>query len=301
MTMVPERRQLALAPELLREARPRQWTKNLLVFAAPGAAGVLGDGQALWRTVVTFVAFCAASSGTYFLNDVSDVDADRLHPTKRHRPVAAGTIPIALAKVVGVGLLVCSVVVAGGTRRWQVVVVVLAYIGVTLAYTGWLKHVAVVDLVAVAAGFVLRAIAGAVAVDVPMSDWFLICISSGSLFIVAGKRYAELLALGDDASAVRRSLDAYTVAYLRLVLGVAAAVTVLSYCLWAFEKARGADTSLPTYQLSIVPMATALLRYGLVLERGEGGAPEEVFLSDRVLQALGLIWLVTFLLGVYVG
>jgi len=301
MTMTPERRELTLAHELIREARPKQWIKNLLVFAAPGAAGVLDDGPALWRTIVTFVALCLAASGTYFLNDVADVEADRQHPTKRNRPVAAGTIPLPLATVVGIGLLLGSLVVAASTGRWQVGVVVAIYIALTLAYSVWLKHIAVVDIVTVATGFVLRAIAGAVAVDVPMSNWFLICISFGSLFIVTGKRYAELLEFGDDAPALRRSLDGYSVTYLRFVLGVAASVTLLSYCLWAFEKARLADTSWPMYQLSIVPMATALLRYGLVLDRGHGGAPEEVFLSDRALQALALIWVVTFALGVYLA
>jgi decaprenyl-phosphate phosphoribosyltransferase len=301
MTMTPERRELTLAHELIREARPKQWIKNLLVFAAPGAAGVLDDGPALWRTIVTFVALCLAASGTYFLNDVADVEADRQHPIKRNRPVAAGTIPLPLATVVGIGLLLGSLVVAASTGRWQVGVVVAIYIALTLAYSVWLKHIAVVDIVTVATGFVLRAIAGAVAVDVPMSNWFLICISFGSLFIVTGKRYAELLEFGDDAPALRRSLDGYSVTYLRFILGVAASVTLLSYCLWAFEKARLADTSWPMYQLSIVPMATALLRYGLVLDRGHGGAPEEVFLSDRALQALALIWVVTFALGVYLA
>jgi len=301
MTMAPERREVTLAHELLREARPRQWIKNLLVFAAPGAAGVLDNGSALWRTIVTFLALCLAASGTYFLNDVADVEADRRHPTKRQRPVAAGTVPLPLATIVGVGLLLGSLVVAASTGRWQVVVVVAIYIALTLAYSAWLKHIAVVDIVTVATGFVLRAIAGAVAVDVPMSNWFLICISFGSLFIVTGKRYAELLEFGDNAADLRPSLDGYSVTYLRFVLGVAASVTLLSYCLWAFEKARVADTSWPMYQLSIVPMATALLRYGLVLERGHGGAPEEVFLSDRALQALALIWVVTFALGVYLA
>jgi decaprenyl-phosphate phosphoribosyltransferase len=301
MTMTPERRELTLAHELIREARPKQWIKNLLVFAAPGAAGVLDNGPALWRTIVTFVALCLAASGTYFLNDVADVEADRQHPTKRNRPVAAGTIPLPLATAVGIGLLLGSLVVAASTARWQVALVVAIYIALTLAYSVWLKHIAVVDIVTVATGFVLRAIAGAVAVDVPMSNWFLICISFGSLFIVTGKRYAELLEFGDDAPALRRSLDGYSVTYLRFVLGVAASVTLLSYCLWAFEKARLADTSWPMYQLSIVPMATALLRYGLVLDRGHGGAPEEVFLSDRALQALALIWVVTFGLGVYLA
>jgi len=299
--MAPERREVTLAHELVREARPKQWIKNLLVFAAPGAAGVLDNGPALWRTIVTFVALCLAASGTYFLNDVADVEVDRQHPAKRNRPIAAGTVPVPLATVVGVGLLVGSLVVGASTGRWQVVVVVAIYIALTLAYSAWLKHIAVVDIVTVATGFVLRAIAGAVAVDVPMSNWFLICISFGSLFIVTGKRYAELVEFGPDAGALRPSLDGYSVTYLRFVLGVAASVTLLSYCLWAFEKARVADTSWPMYQLSIVPMATALLRYGLVLERGHGGAPEEVFISDRALQALAVIWLVTFALGIYLA
>jgi decaprenyl-phosphate phosphoribosyltransferase len=299
MTMTPPR--VTLASELLREARPRQWLKNVLVFAAPGAASVLDNGPALWRTIVTFVALCAAASGTYFLNDVADVESDRRHPTKCNRPVAAGTIPVPLATSVGVGLVAASLAIAAITGRWPVVVVVAIYIALTVAYSIWLKHIAVVDLVAVATGFVLRAIAGAVAVDVPMSNWFLISISFGSLFIVTGKRYAEMLEFGDDASTLRPSLESYNVAYLRLVLGVASSVTLLSYCLWAFEKARVADTSWPMYQLSIVPMATALLRYGLLLENGHGGAPEEVFLSDRALQVLGVVWIVTFALGVYLA
>jgi decaprenyl-phosphate phosphoribosyltransferase len=299
--MAADDAEVTLTAELVRTARPKQWIKNLLVFAAPGAAGVLNEWPDLWRTLVAFVAMCLAASGTYFLNDVADADADRLHPTKRFRPVAAGTVPIALARRIGVVLLAVSMAVAALTLSWQLVVVVALYIAVTVAYSAWLKHIAVVDLVAVAAGFVLRAVAGAVAVDVPMSDWFLICISFGSLFIVTGKRYAELNHLGDGAGAVRATLDAYNVAFLRLVLGVAASVTLLSYCLWAFEKAAVADTSWPVYQLSIVPMATALLRYALVLESGHGAAPEEIFLADRAIQALGTLWIVLFVAGVYLG
>jgi decaprenyl-phosphate phosphoribosyltransferase len=154
-------------------------------------------------------------------------------------------------------------------------------------------------LFAVALGFVLRAVAGAVAVDVAMSNWFLLCISFGSMFIVTGKRYAELLQFGDDAVHVRASLDAYNAAFLRFVIGVSASVTVVSYCLWAFEKADVTTVSWPMYQLSIVPVVTALLRYGLILETGRGGAPEEVFLSDRALQFVGAVWIALFALGLY--
>ena len=301
MTTAPERERAGLGVELLREARPKQWLKNVLVFAAPGAAGVLNEWPSLWRTIMAFIAMCAAASGTYFLNDVADLEADRLHPTKRFRPIASGAVPVSLGRAVGVGLLAGGLAAAALTLRWQLILVVATYIVITVAYSVWLKHIAVVDLVAVAAGFVLRAIAGAVAVDVRMSNWFLICISFGSMFIVTGKRYAELNHLGEDAGSHRATLDAYNVPFLRLVLGVSASVTLLAYCLWAFERANVAATSWPLYQLSIVPMATALLRYALVLEEGHGSAPEDVFTEDRALQVLGVLWLGLFVLGVYVG
>jgi decaprenyl-phosphate phosphoribosyltransferase len=170
MTMTPEREGANLGAELLREARPKQWLKNVLVFAAPGAAGVLNEWPSLWRTIVAFFAMCAAASGTYYLNDIADVESDRRHPRKRYRPIAAGTIPLPLARATAFVLLAGSIVLAVITLRWELVVVVAVYIAVTVAYSMSLKHIAVVDLVAVAAGFVLRAVAGAVAVNVPMSN-----------------------------------------------------------------------------------------------------------------------------------
>jgi len=270
------------------------------VFAAPGAAGVLDDWGDLGRTVLAFVAFCLAASGIYFWNDALDVDADRIHPTKRFRPVAAGIVPVGTAKVVGTALTVLALVVAAATGRWQTVAVIAVYVLVTMLYSCWLKHVAVIDIVTVAAGFVLRAAAGAVAVDVPMSNWFVLVTVFGSLFIVAGKRYAELREIGEDAAAVRATLADYTIGYLRIVLIVSCGAALVSYCQWAFETADVAGSDWPFYELSIVPMLTALLRYALVLEQGRGAAPEEVFASDRVLQLLGACWVVVFGLAVYV-
>ncbi|MET0325406.1 MAG: decaprenyl-phosphate phosphoribosyltransferase [Ilumatobacteraceae bacterium] len=290
----------AVVHGLVRTARPRQWLKNILVFAAPGAAGVLDDWGDLGRTVLAFVAFCLAASGIYLWNDALDVDADRIHPTKRFRPVAAGVVPVATAKVVGTILPILALAVAAATGRWQTVAVIAVYVIVTMLYSSWLKHVAVVDIVTVAAGFVLRAAAGAVAVDVPMSNWFVLVTVFGSLFIVAGKRYAELRELGEDAAAVRAALADYSVGYLRIVLIVSCGAALVSYCQWAFETADEARTDWPFYELSIVPMLTALLRYALVLEQGRGAAPEEVFASDRVLQLLGVCWIVVFGLAVYV-
>jgi decaprenyl-phosphate phosphoribosyltransferase len=189
--------------------------------------------------------------------------------------------------------------VAALTGRWQTVAVVFTYVVTTMLYSAWLKHVAVVDLVLIASGFVLRAAAGAVAVDVPMSKWFVLCTVFGSLFIVAGKRYTELLEVGDGARDTRPALEAYTPTYLRGVLTMSCGAAIISYCLWALETKELAATDLPFYELSIVPMLTAMLRYLLLIERGHGGAPEEVFAGDRVLQLLGVAWVVTFGLGVY--
>jgi decaprenyl-phosphate phosphoribosyltransferase len=292
---------LSTAAAIVRTARPLQWTKNLLVFAAPGAAGVLDDWPELRATLLAFVAFCLASSGIYLWNDALDVEADRRHPTKRLRPIAAGQLGIGTARIAGTVLLVGACAVAATTGRWQTVAVVLTYVATTIAYSVWLKHVAVVDLVLIASGFVLRAAAGAVAVDVPMSKWFVLCTVFGSLFIVAGKRYAELREMGDGAGEVRSTLDTYTPTYLRGVLTMSCGAAIISYCLWALETKELADTELPFYELSIVPMLTAMLRYLLLIEQGHGGAPEEVFARDRVLQLLGLAWIVTFGLGVYLA
>lgn len=283
---------------LWRTARPKQWLKNVLVFAAPAAAGVLDEPRELGLTVLAFVAFCLAASGIYVWNDLADVHADRLHPTKRYRPIPAGELSIRAAQVAGTVLPVAALGVAALTGRWQTVAVVAAYVLLTVAYSIWLKQLAVVDLVVVASGFVLRAAGGAVAVDVPMSRWFILCVTFGSLFIVAGKRYAELQAVGEGAG-TRRTLDVYSPGYLRMFLAVACGGALLSYCVWAFESAEASTAGLPWDELSIVPMLTALFRYMLVLDQGEGGAPEEVFLRDRVLQVLGVAWAVIFGIAVY--
>jgi decaprenyl-phosphate phosphoribosyltransferase len=284
---------------LLRSARPKQWLKNVLVFAAPGAAGVLDEPAELARTLLAFVAFCLAAGGTYMWNDVLDVDADRLHPAKRFRPIAAGVVPLGVARVVGSVLLVAGVAVAGLTGRWQTSAVVAFYIALTGAYSAYLKHVAVIDLIAIASGFVLRAAGGAVAVDVPMSSWFVLTTTFASLFIVVGKRYAELVELGDGAHTARPTLAMYSVGYLRIVLSISCGAAILSYCVWAFERHDETGSAWPFYELSIVPMLTALLRYLLVLDQGRGAAPEEVFADDRLLQALGAAWVVVFGLAVY--
>lgn len=284
---------------LVRQARPKQWVKNVLVFAAPGAAGVLDNSAYLWRTIVIFVAFCLAASGTYYWNDILDVESDRNHPTKRNRPIASGAVPLGLARVVGTLLLVGGIALAAVPRP-EAALVVAGYVVLTTLYTTVFKHIAVVDLIAVAAGFVIRAIGGAVATDVEMSTWFLLTTSFASLFIVTGKRYAELNEIGDSAR-TRATLEEYTIGFLRIVLSVSCGAALVTYCIWAFDTKEISGSTWPFYELSIVPMGTALLRYTLMLEQGHGAAPEEIFASDRTLQVLGLLWALVFGLGVYVS
>ena len=210
-------------------------------------------------------------------------------------------MPVGLARSVGSSLILVGILLGFATGHWQTVVVLAVYAALTLSYSVRLKHVAVIDLIAVASGFVLRAMAGAVAADVPMSTWFVLCTTFGSLFIVTGKRYAELRELGEEAASTRATLEAYSTSYLRSVLSVSLGATIVAYCIWAFETAERSGSAFPFYELSIVPMLAALLRYLLILEQGHGGAPEEVFAADRPLQASGVVWLITFALGVYVG
>jgi decaprenyl-phosphate phosphoribosyltransferase len=284
---------------LIRTARPKQWIKNVLVFTAPGAAGVLLEGPILARTLGALAAWCLVASGTYFLNDAMDVSADRLHPRKRLRPIAAGVVPVGLAKAMAGGLLVVGTL---SPLLWDapgLTLVLAVYVAVQLAYSMWLKNEPVIDLAAVASGFVLRAISGGVATDVPLSRWFLIVASFGSLFMVAGKRHAEHVDLEDDRGAHRATLDAYSLNFLRQIRSVAASVTITAYCLWAFERMDAADAEAIWYQLSIIPFVLALFRYALLVDAGKGGAPEEIVLSDRVLQVLGVVWVGMFAAGVY--
>jgi decaprenyl-phosphate phosphoribosyltransferase len=286
---------------LLRTARPRQWLKNLLIFAAPGAAGVMTHASSASRAVAAFLLFCAASSGTYLINDALDVEADRLHPVKRMRPVAAGVVSVARAWTSGLGLIVVSLGLSPllGPRT---TLVLGLYVAITLAYSLRLKREPVIEMAALTTGFVLRAVVGGVACSVPLSNWFIIVASFGSLFMVGGKRYSEYQSLGQERSGHRAALGGYTLSYLRYVRSVASAVAVAGYCLWAFEKAgpQGHPAAGAIwFQLSIAPFVTAILRYALILESGGGGAPEDVVIGDRLIQILGAVWLLVFALGVY--
>jgi decaprenyl-phosphate phosphoribosyltransferase len=286
------------ARSVLSSLRPKQWVKNVLVLAAPGAAGVLSHGEVLGKVGLVFVSFCLVSSATYLLNDVLDLESDRRHPTKQHRPIAARLVSVPFALGLGLLLLVAGLATAALVRP-QFLIVVAVYMAITASYTFWLKQVAVVDIVAIASGFIVRAVAGGVAADVPLSRWFLIVASFGSLFVVSGKRHGEHIDLGEEGAEVRPTLGAYSRNYLQYVWTMTSGVTATAYCLWAFEMAPKAE-SVPLYELSIVPFVTFILRYAMLLEQGHGGAPEDVVLGDRMLLILAVLWAAVFGAGVYV-
>lgn len=284
---------------LVRLVRPRQWIKNGLVLAAPAAAGVLDESRYLGQALVVAVSFCLAASGTYCLNDAADAAADRAHPTKRFRPVASGQVTPGRARALGGALLVLGVGLGVATGSWEASAITALYVALTTAYTIWLKHVAVVDIAMVTSFFVIRAVAGVVGTDIPLSDWYLIVASFGALFIVAGKRSTELRLHG--AVDHRAALAGYTAGFLAYVRSVASGVTLLAYCLWAFEKAELSDSSVPWFQLSILPFVMVILRYALVLETEDRRGPEEILLEDRLLQVLAVLWAAVFASGVYLG
>lgn len=290
-------RPVSRLPAPVRALRPRQWVKNLLVVLAPLAGGVLFQPAVLSGVALAFVAFCLVSSAVYLLNDIRDVEEDRLHPRKRFRPIAAGELRVPVAAALGVVLGLAGL----GLGFWTAPalgVTLVVYVVIQILYSGVLKHLRVIDLAVVSSGFLLRAIAGGVAVGVDLSQWFLLVASFGSLFMVAGKRYSELVSVGADAG-TRKSLDRYSASYLRFVWMLAAVLVVTSYSLWAFENPGTSALGVPWTAISIAPFTLGMLQYALEVDAGEAGEPEDVVLHDHVLQGLGVIWLATISIAVF--
>ncbi|MEU8877679.1 decaprenyl-phosphate phosphoribosyltransferase [Streptomyces javensis] len=278
-----------LWPGLLRAARPRQWTKNVLVLAAPLAAGRWLPGEA-GRLAVVGLLFVIASSGVYFLNDSLDVEADRRHPAKRDRPIAAGDVPLPLARVVGGVLAVAAPAATYALCNGRTTALIGGYVVVQIAYSLFLKHIALIDLAVVASGFLMRAMAGGLALGIPLSGWFLVTTAFGALFAVSAKRFSEAVAAGPQGGG-RDVMGQYTEGYLRFVWQLAAVATVMAYCLWALDdRPATAAESLPWRQLSVLPFVLGVLRYAMFAERGVAEAPEDIVWRDRGLGALALAW-----------
>ncbi|CAL9294267.1 decaprenyl-phosphate phosphoribosyltransferase [Streptomyces sp. SudanB66_2053] len=284
---------------LLRTARPKQWVKNVLVAAAPAAAGDLFTAHALTRLALVFTLFTACAAAVYLVNDARDAEADRAHPVKCRRPVAAGQVPVPVAYAAGITLGVLAPAAAVLLCPPELAALLAGYLVMQLAYCVSLKHVLVVDLAVVTAGFVMRATAGGLALGIPLSRWFLITTGFGALFMVAAKRYSEAVQLAGNNGATRALLTEYTTGYLRFVWQLAAGVAVLGYCLWALEEGGVPHTSvLPWRQLSVVAFVLAVLRYAVFADRGTAGEPEDVVLGDRALALIGLVWAAMYALAV---
>jgi len=284
-------------PATVRAVRPRQWVKNLLVLAAPLAAGRLFEPAVIKGTALAFVAFCLISAAVYLVNDVRDVAEDRQHPTKRFRPIAAGELKPATALVLATVLGACGLAL-GFVVSMPLGITMVVYVSLQLLYSAYLKHLPVVDLAMVASAFLLRAIAGGVATGIPLSQWFLLVAAFGSFFMVAGKRYSEMKALGGEAG-TRRSLTRYSESYLRFAWMMAAVMVLISYSLWAFENRGNGALGVPWTAISIAPFTLALLQYALEVDAGTADEPEEVVLNDRVLQGLGVVWVVVISAAVF--
>jgi decaprenyl-phosphate phosphoribosyltransferase len=292
---------LAVLRGVVRTARPRQWVKNVLVLAAPFAAFAANpvfDKDVVIDAGIAFVAFCLVASAVYLINDAIDVEADRAHPTKRNRPIAAGIVPVKLAYAVSVVLFLASAGVAM-TSSWKLLVVIGVYATLQIGYClGW-KHQPVIDLCIVASGFLLRAIAGGAAAELQLSQWFLLVTAFGSLFMVAGKRYAEIALYERTGAKIRASLSKYSASYLRFVWATSAAIMIMTYSLWAFEIRQRSESASVLVALSIVPFVVAVLRYAVDVDRGEAGEPEDIALKDRVLQVLGAAWVLCVALAAF--
>lgn len=279
----------------LQLVRPRQWVKNLIIFAAPAAGGVLLDPSVGSALCIAFVLFCVTASGVYCVNDALDAPHDRLSSSRSSRPVAAGRIAPNSALITGVVLLVAGLVGAVVFHR-DFALLLATYVVLTTAYSAKLKEVVVLDLGIVTSGFLLRAIAGGVVSGIALSQWFLVVATFGALFLVAGKRYAQRLVAHEGRSQVRSSLTRYSASYLRYVWTLSSGVTVTAYCLWSIESPTSTNL---LYSLSVVPFTLTILRYALLVEEGRGEAPEDLLLRDRPLQFLGLAWFAMLGLAIY--
>jgi len=278
-------RTLSRSLYLIEAMRPRHWVKNGVVLAAPLFALVI-EPAALVNVMWAFVAFSLTASSFYLINDAMDVEVDRAHPVKRHRPIAAGLIPVPIALTSAVTMLMASLLVSFSVQPMLGIVLCL-YALLQIGYNLWTKHQPILDIMTISSGFVLRAIGGAAAASVPVSGWFVLCVGLLAFFLGVEKRKAELKAL-DGGATTRSVLSHYTLSWLSRIEGVVAACALMAYALWTIE---GAGTNM---MLVTVPfVAYAIFKYQYLSEMGEGEAPEETLLRHPDMVITILLWGVT--------
>ncbi|MBN2432716.1 MAG: decaprenyl-phosphate phosphoribosyltransferase [Acidobacteria bacterium] len=284
---------------LLESLRPRQWLKNLLLFAGVIFSRNLTDVELLLKSLLAFALFCLITSAVYLINDAADIEADRLHPRKRHRPLASGRLSVPAAAVLAAALAALGV----GGAFWldlEFGLISAGYFALMLLYTAGLKRLATVDVVIIAVGFVARAVAGAAVVNVVISPWLVICTTFLALFLAVSKRRHELLTLGDEARSHRRALADYSPSLLDQFTAVATTSAILTYALYTLSERTihqfGTDQLVWTVPLVVL----AVFRYlYLVHQKQLGGSPEVLLLTDRPLQAMIVCWALLVLLIIY--
>jgi 4-hydroxybenzoate polyprenyltransferase len=274
---------------ILKTMRPRQWTKNAFVFAALVFDGKLFHPTFLLRTLAGFGLFCLISSAVYIFNDLMDVEADRQHPVKKNRPIASGRLLVPVAVAAGIFLALGSIV-TGYFLAWQFALTLLVYFAMMLAYSKWLKHVLILDVLILAAGFVLRVHGGTTLIVVErFSPWLYVLMTLLALYLGFGKRRAELALLAEDATNHRKVLDGYTIPLLDQFITIVSGMTIVAYSLYTFFRPEAPTNH--ALMLTIPFVVYAIFRYlYLVQVKKIGGEPEEILLTDRPLQISIVLW-----------
>ena len=274
---------------LLKTMRPRQWTKNVFVFAALVFDGKLFHLHDFLRTLAGFGLFCLISSAVYIFNDLLDVEADRQHPVKKNRPIASGKLSVPAALTAG-AILSLLAIVPGYLLAWQFALTILVYIAMMLVYSRWLKHVPILDVLILAAGFVLRVHAGTTLITVErFSPWLYVLMTLLALYLGFGKRRAEMALLAEDASNYRKVLDGYTIPLLDQFITIVSGTTIVAYSLYTFFRPAAPDNH--ALMLTIPFVIYAIFRYLYLIQVKQiGGEPEEILLSDRPFQISIFLW-----------
>jgi decaprenyl-phosphate phosphoribosyltransferase len=281
---------------VIRTTRPRQWPKNLLVFAAPLAAATLGRNDGFAYALVALFAFASAAAAVYFVNDVVDVERDRRHPVKRNRPIASGALPAQHAVVLAVLASAVAISAGAAIREPLLIATASAYLFSSFLYSFRLKHVAYVEMLLVASGFLLRVLGGAAATHVKLSIWFLLVCSLGALGVAVAKRYTELTSLGADAVRHRPVLRWYQPGVLRVIQFLVGAGMLATYVMWAANE----NTAARGWHLaSAVPLAAALIWFGVLTARRTVRAVEDLITRDAMMLCCEVAWLSLFCAGLY--
>jgi len=274
---------------LLKTMRPRQWTKNIFIFAALVFDKQLLNLDSFLRTLAGFGLFCLISSSVYIFNDLADVEADRQHPEKKNRPIASGKLSVRVAWIAGIVLVVITIGLAFFLTRGFETVLALYFL-INMAYSKWLKHVPILDVLVIAAGFVLRVHAGVTLIQVErFSPWLYVVMTLLALFLGFGKRRAELALLAQGAGSHRKVLDGYTLPLLDQYIMIVSGTTIVAYSLYTFSAPNVPENH--SMMLTIPFMVYAIFRYLYLIEvKHAGGAPEEILLSDRPFQIAMFLW-----------